>query len=112
MIIREKRPEGFTQIPNSTLRDASMKPAVHQLLMYMLSMSDNWVFRNSVVMRGQKIKSESTLRDYYRELVKHGYLENVRVTDEKGRVVRWDKILHEKPLFPGAENTNSGEGWY
>ncbi len=97
MIIRGKRPVGFTQIPNETLRDASMKPAVHQLLMYMLSMSDEWVFHNTVVMRDQHIKSESTLRGYYRDLVKHGYLENKRVTDNKGRVIRWDKVLHEKP---------------
>lgn len=49
MIKRERRTNGFTQIPNETLRDTRLKDGPYRLLMYMLSMADNWVFHNSVI---------------------------------------------------------------
>ena len=34
MIKRERRPNGFTQIPNETLRDMRLKDGPYRLLMY------------------------------------------------------------------------------
>ncbi|APS40991.1 hypothetical protein FOL01_0132 [Weissella jogaejeotgali] len=96
MIRRERRKSNFSQIPNETLRDADLSNSAYRLLMYMLSMSDDWIFRNSKVAKdlGHNARWVS---NNISELEKAGYITRNRVRNKRGQIIEWERILHESP---------------
>ena len=101
MIKRERRPHGFTQIPNETLRDTRLKDGPYRLLMYMLSMSDNWVFHNSVIAKDLG-HNERWVSNQMNILEKYGYMTRQPLRNNKGQIVEWERIVHEKPHVANA----------
>ena len=96
MIRRERRKSNFSQIPNSTLRDADLSNNAYRLLMYMLSMSDDWIFRNSKIAKdlGHNVRWVS---NNISELEKAGYITRNTVRNGRGQIIEWERILHELP---------------
>lgn len=96
MIRRERRKSHFSQIPNETLRDAKLSNSAFRLLMYMLSMSDDWIFRNSKIAKdlGHNARWVS---NNISELEKAGYITRNKKRNERGQIVEWERILHEVP---------------
>ena len=105
MIRRERRLRNFTPIPNETLRDNELSDRAYRMLHYMLSMADDWIFYNEVIAKhyGRKVR---WVQDNMKELEEHGYVTREVIKDEKGRIVRWDRIVHE---YPHVVNTTPGE---
>lgn len=96
MIRRERRKSHFSQIPNETLRDTSLSNSAFRLLMYMLSMSDDWIFRNTKIAKdlGHNTRWVS---NNISELEKAGYITRNTVRNKRGQIVEWERILHELP---------------
>lgn len=105
MIRRERRKSNFSQIPNETLRDANLSNSAYRLLMYMLSMSDEWVFRNSKIAKDLGRK-EGWVKAQLHELELAGYIDRKPLRDKQGRFKEWERIVHEKPVY---EKPHPGE---
>lgn len=80
-IKRAKRTGKFAQIPNETLRDQNLTNSAYRLLMYMLSMSDDWIFRNSKIAKDFG-KSERWVRKTLTELERAGYVKRKAIKNK------------------------------
>lgn len=102
---RARRESHFSQIPNTTLRDTQLTDGAYRLLMYMLSMSDEWVFYNSVMSRDLHISKE-TLKRRIRELRSAGYISREQPRGAGGVFLPSDTVVFEVPQ-PQVKNDTS-----
>jgi DNA-binding MarR family transcriptional regulator len=102
MIRRERWKSNFSQIPNATLRDTSLSNSSFRLLMYMLSMADGWIFRNSQIAKHFG-KSERWVQSGLTELEKAGYVQRRAIKNKSGKIESWERIVYD---LPGAENVH------
>ncbi|HIZ52779.1 MAG TPA: helix-turn-helix domain-containing protein [Candidatus Enterococcus avicola] len=100
MIKRKQWKSNFSQIPNATLRDSNLSNTAFRLLMYMLSMADGWIFRNSKIAKDFG-KSERWVQAYLTELEKAGYVQRTAIKNDEGKIVSWERIVYD---LPGAQN--------
>ena len=100
MIRRERWKSNFSQIPNETLRNHELSNSSFRLLMYMLSMADGWIFRNSRIAKDFG-KSERWVQAGLTELEKAGYVQRTAIKNNEGKIMSWERIVYD---LPGAEN--------
>lgn len=97
MIHRDEHSEGFTLISDELLRNNTLSDGALRLLVYMLSMSDDWSFSvRSLASYFGVTKDTITAR--VMELKAAGYLTTRRIKNERGQYTAsiWD--IYEKPL--------------
>ena len=84
-IIRAPRPEiGYTILDNNTIRDAGLSYRARGLLLYLLSMPDNW--RTSTErLQGVGTEGRDAIRKAIRELEAAGYMRLQKQQDDRGR---------------------------
>lgn len=91
----------FVQIPNSTVRDKNLSFRATGLLVYMLSMSNGWIF--SVNRLGQsKRDGKDSAAAAARELEAVGYLFRERSRDVSGRLTGVTWHIADHPAFLGG----------
>ena len=97
MIHRDDHSEGFTQITNDILRNATLSDGALRLLVYMLSMSDDWTFSVKSLASYFKV-TKNTITARLLELKAAGYLTTGSVKDDRGLFTAavWD--IYETPL--------------
>ncbi|WP_163660073.1 hypothetical protein [Adonisia turfae] len=79
-------------------------------MVYLLSKPEDWVTRLDDIVKHSSDGRASVLSGL-KELKQKGYLEKVRITDQKtGQVSHWETIVHEQPIAtsPDVENRHSG----
>ena len=99
-IKRANRKGNFAQIPNETLRDQNLSNSAYRLLIYMLSMTDDWIFRNSKIAKDFG-KSERWVQAGLTELEKAGYVQRTAIKNNEGKIMSWERIVYD---LRGAEN--------
>lgn len=95
-IKRANRKGNFAQIPNETLQDKNLTNSAYRLLMYMLSMADGWIFRNSKIAKDLG-KSERWVRASLTELEKAGYVERKQPRNKAGKFEEGTRIVYDLP---------------
>lgn len=95
-IKRANRKGNFAQIPNETLQDKNLTNSAYRLLMYMLSMADGWIFRNSKIAKDLG-KSERWVRSALTELEKAGYVERQQPRNKAGKFEEGTRIVYDLP---------------
>lgn len=111
-IIKVKRREGFTILPNSTLRDKRLSLKTRAILAIMISVPDDWDFTvsglASICGAGR-----DAVRSALRELEESGYLTRAQCHDESGHFSRNEYIVTDEPTERGEtplpENPSAGE---
>ena len=113
MIFRSEHNGDYTRINNAVLRDSGISDGARSLLVYMLSMSDEWTF-SVKTLAGYFNLSASAIVSRIGELKKAGYIQTRRLTDKKGRFTGtvWD--IYEEPNttlanLPHTEKTEHGK---
>lgn len=103
MIHRGEHEDGFTVINNSILRDTNLSDGAARLLLYMLSMSDEWSFSTNMLAKTFNV-AKSTIVARVTELKKAGYIKTKNVVDDKGhfKSVTWD--IFEEPQTAFGKN--------
>ena len=96
MIHRGDHDDGFTVINNSVLRDTSLSDGAARLLLYMLSMSDDWSFCTSGLAKTFGV-SKSSIVSRVTELKQKGYIKTTNNLDEKGRFTSTTWEIFEEP---------------
>ena len=102
-IVKIKRGEGFTVLPNSLLRDDRLSLKTKGLFCMMLSFPGDWAYSVgglvSVCGAGR-----DAIRAAMRELEAAGYLDRERTHNEDGRFVGMVYTLHMVSTIPQTEN--------
>ncbi|GAK30711.1 replication protein REP [Weissella oryzae SG25] len=97
-IKRKKSSSNFTIINNDFLRDKDLTLQAKGLLSYLMMLPDDWVIYFEEVAKNSKNGIRST-RGAWSELEAAGYAINRRITDEKGKVIRWQKEVSDSKEF-------------
>jgi len=84
-IIRAPRPErGFTIVENNTIRNQLLSFRARGVLMYLLSMPDNWR-TNAGALQGPGTEGRDAIRKAIKELELAGYMKLKKEQDDRGR---------------------------
>lgn len=105
MIMRAKHDGEYFSILNTTARDERLSLAARGLLVYMLSMSDDWAFNLSGLTKALNI-SRPTLVKYLKELQNAGYIDIKREQNQRGQFAGYTWLVNEIPQ--SKENRTTG----
>jgi len=97
MIRRSPRPDtGFTIMANETIRDATLSYKARGLLLYLLSLPDDWTVSSEHLARVSERDGRDAVRTGLDELEQAGYLKRWRHQDERGRWIN-ESIIYDRP---------------
>lgn len=96
-IIRARNDKNYTVINNVGLRDDRLSWKARGLLSYMLSLPDDWIFRDLELTNHAPDGKESTKKGL-KELEQYGYLVKQQSRGERGKFATNDWLLYEVPL--------------
>ena len=108
MIMRGKHAADFSRIQNETLRDERLSTAARGLLVYMLSMSDDWVFSVAQLAKSQKL-SRPKIIALVKELENAGY---ITIENKRGKLGQFSGsvwTVYETPKDHSQENRSTGK---
>lgn len=108
-ILQKRINEDFTIVHNAFIRDEKLGINARGLLLTMLSMKDGWKFSTkglaSILPDGEK--RVSTALHSLEEL---GYLKRNRLTDKFGKVVEWEYLFSDEPVFLNDDDNQPSGG--
>lgn len=110
MIHRAEHEDNFTILSNEIIRDTSLSDCAKCLLIFMLSMSDEWSFSVSGLAYSLGWSEKKTRRSI-QELKKNGFIVQVIQFDERGKFLPnlWEvyEVPHAYPILGQACDTPS-----
>lgn len=112
-IFRRKFDKEFVRIQNDILNNDKLSWKAKGLLCFMLSKKDDWEFHKIQVQKYSTDGRDSTI-SAFNELIKAGYVKQVRKRDGKGKFVSFDYFVYDAPFTenpftdkPFTENPNT-----
>lgn len=95
---RKELKAGFTTVSNDIYRDMRLDISDRGLLGTMLSLPETWNFSikglASILPDGEK-----AVRNHLRRLEEFGYLKREKIIDDNGRILDWEYIFADTPVF-------------
>lgn len=116
-IVRAKSEKDFTLISNKLLQDCSMSFEEKGMLVFLLSLPEDWVLYKSNL-HEKTNQPKGTVDRVFKLLQDKGYIVSVRVIDEKTKVFQgWNHVVYESPTTedsrhrqtPESENADIGQ---
>ena len=103
MIDRAEHTEQFLSVSNDLARTTELSDSAFRLLVFMLSMSDDWAFSVSGIayILGWP---ERKVSKYVTELKRAGYIEQLKQHGDRGRFLPSEWVIHEEPVTALHEN--------
>lgn len=101
----------FTQIPNTTIQDAPLSPTDLGVLVYLLSLPEDWHVRQKHVAQRFDVGMH-TIRKTFANLKKLGFLEHRSHRDDEGKITSHECIVYHTSTVSNihtVENQHSGE---
>jgi len=103
-IFRVKKDTNYSVIHNTPLRDENLSWRAKGLLVYMLSLPDDWTFHATELSQHAKDGKETTANTL-KELKKAGYLKRYPVQDSAtGKISHWETAVYEVPTIEGENH--------
>jgi len=97
MIRRSRRPDtGFTIMHNETIRDTGLSFKARGLLLYLLSLPDDWTVSADHLQRMSAKDGRDAIRTGLVELERAGYLRRWKHQDARGRWIN-ESIIYDRP---------------
>jgi len=93
-IIKNRRENKFTQIPNETLADERLSWKAKGLLSYLLSLPYDWEVYTSEVVK-HSTDGEKSLTSGLNELIKFGYVIRTKIRGEKGHYSGYEYSVYD-----------------
>lgn len=81
-VIRNQFKSSFTQIPNSLIVDNQLSNGAKMVAIYLFSKPDNWEVNNADIMKNLDIARRETIANYWKELIKTGWITRVKKCGE------------------------------
>lgn len=107
MIFRSKHKGDYTRINNSILRDTTLSDGARSLLVYMLSMSDEWTF-SVRSLAAQFNVTKNTIDARILELKERGYIRTRKEKGKNGRFFSCTWEIYEEPCPKITVSQNFG----
>lgn len=102
-MIRVDKKTNFVVLNKDALQDVNLSWKAKGLLVYLLSLPDNWQIYIEELSAHAKDGVDSTA-SAIKELMKNGYITRERIRNEKGQLKNYIYTVHEIPII--IENTN------
>ena len=96
MIHRDEHSDGYVILSNSLIRDTRLSDGAFRLLMFMLSMSDDWHFSVKGLAYTFGV-TERVIKYRIKELRKFGYIELTKVQNKSGHFGEYIWDVYERP---------------
>jgi len=96
-IKRIQKSKNYSIISNEILRRKDLSLKAKGLMSLILSLPDSWDLTVNGLVEIVK-ESKNTIYTVLKELNNFGYVERNRITDNTGKVVKWELIVYESPL--------------
>ena len=118
MVIRVKKENNFTIIPNSLLKDKRLSLKAKGLLCQLLSFPESWDYSISGLSQVTG-EGKTSIRSALDCLDKAGYVERKFIRDESGKFLKQEWTIYEMSKldtnlpesgFPPADNPSTGNG--
>lgn len=102
-IIRSKSTNKFVSIPNSIAQGKDLSLGERGLMLYLLSLPNDWVVNKSNLheLVGEK---KGTVDGIFKALQLKGFIVSAKVVDEKGHFKGWNHVVYDEPILPDSEN--------
>lgn len=99
----------YTMIDNAILQSWELTPEEKSILIYLLSMPENWI-----VIKRKLIEDCNIGRDRFNRawkgLQEKGYIQSIRVIDSDTKQIKgWNHIVYEEPIVPELLKTRESE---
>ena len=98
-IIRQKREQHFSVISNDVLNDKRLSFKARGLLVYMLSMKDDWKFYTAELVEHSEKDGIKSIRSALNEIEAAGYLQRIQSRGKHGHFKEQDWKLFDTPTF-------------
>lgn len=95
-IKRIQKSKNYSIISNEILRRKDLSLKAKGLMSLILSLPDSWDLTVNGLVEIIK-ESKNTVYSILKELNRFGYVERNRITDNTGKVVKWELIVYEQP---------------
>ena len=95
-IKRIQKSKNYSIISNEILKRKDLSLKAKGLMSLILSLPDKWELSVNGLVAIVK-ESKNTVYSILKELNKLGYVERNRITDDSGKVVKWELIIYESP---------------
>ena len=111
-IIRNPNRDRYVVVDNALARDVSLSFKARGIMLYLLSLPDDWELNIQHLAETGGKDGMSSIRSGVAELLKAGYLEHKVIRDAANRIVRHEWLIREKAnavpeaRFPEVENPN------
>ena len=104
-IKRIQKSKNYSIISNEILKRKDLSLKAKGLMSLILSFPDSWELSVNGLVAIVK-ESKNTIYSILKELNGFGYVERNRVTDNTGKVVKWELLVYEKPHTKKPEPKN------
>ena len=109
-IIRQKREKHFSIVNNEILNDTRLSFKARGLLIYMLSMKDDWKFYSKELAKHSQKDGKDSIQSALKEIEQAGYLQRIQTRQKNGRFGEQDWLLVDTPTFsPQPEKPSTVE---
>ena len=104
-IKRIQKSKNYSIISNEILKRKDLSLKAKGLMSLILSLPDDWDLNVNGLVKIVK-ESKNTLYSILKELNGFGYVERNRITDNSGKVIKWELIVYENPHTKKPEPKN------
>lgn len=106
-LIKSKHPKNFTAVDNDFIRDERLSWKAKGIIIYVMSLPDDWRLYISELSKHAKDGRDSTYRGI-NELIEFGYCKRTELHDERGKFAGVEYLISDKVEFlPLAENPHT-----
>ena len=95
-LIRVKKDNNFTTINNEFIFNKNLSLKAKGLLCHILALPNDWTLYVEEVGNWHK-DGKSAIYSAFKELTANGYMKREQIRDSKGKIIKWNYLVFEKP---------------
>ncbi len=95
-LIRVKKDNNFTTINNEFIFNKNLSLKAKGLLCHILALPNDWTLYVEEV-GNWHTDGKSAIYSAFKELTLNGYMQREQIRDSKGKIVKWNYLIFEKP---------------
>ena len=95
-LIRVKKDNNFTTINNEFIFNKNLSLKAKGLLCHILALPNDWTLYVEEVGKWHK-DGKTSIYSAFKELTSNGYMKREQIRDSKGKIIKWNYLVFEKP---------------
>lgn len=95
-LIRVKKDQNFTTINNEFIFNKNLSLKAKGLLCHILALPNDWTLYVEEVGKWHK-DGKAAIYSAFKELTANGYMKREQIRDSKGKIIKWNYLVFEKP---------------